>query len=270
MSGKPAPHKTRKKTEAADWKQRGKHVYRYHPPSADHPLLKSAPRAVRLPVLPRSVDLRSLCLGIREQGKEAACGGFATAAFRETSHAAKTGTPLSDYLSPAYLYGWTRINDATFPNDSGASLASEFSVLQNRGVCPESYLPYTTNPAEGPNPVADSAAWRFRIAEALQVNWHDPQAVKSPLASQKTVAIGFIVYKSFETPDSRGIVPIPNTTSEELLGGHGVLVCGYDDYISCWIVRNQWRQDWGDAGYCYMPYGYESLWTEAWTAEPTA
>ena len=251
------------------WKRRGKHTYRYHPPRADHPMLKLAPHATKLAQVPTSVDLRNLCRAIRDQGSEGACSGFATAAFRETSHAAKTGSLLSFYLAPAYLYGWTRIDDGTFPQDSGASLASEFQELQNRGVCPESYLPYTTDPDEGPNPVADTAAQPFRIGEPVQVDWQDPQTMKSVLGSQQTIAIGFSVYESFEQTGPNGVVAVPNQ-GEELLGGHAVLVCGYNDANSIWIIRNQWGQNWGDAGYCYMPYGYESIWMEAWTAVPTA
>ena len=246
-----------------------KHTYRYHPPRADHPLLRSAPKSLKLAEVPESVDLRNRCLMIRDQGQEGACSGFATAAFREASYAVKTGSLLSFYLSPAYLYGWTRIDDGTFPKDSGASLASEFSELQNRGVCPESYLPYTTDASEGPNPVADTAAQPFRILQGTQVDWHDPQSLKSVLASEQTIAIGFSVYDSFENPDTNGVVPIPNTSSENMLGGHAVLVCGYDDATSWWIIRNHWGQSWGAGGYCYMPYGYESVWTEAWTAIPT-
>jgi C1A family cysteine protease len=89
------------------------------------------------------------------------------------------------------------------------------------------------------------------------------------LASRQTIAIGFYVYKSFETPNPQGVVPMPNKAAEKLLGGHGVLICGYDDDRSVWIVRNQWGEQWGDHGYCYMPYGYESIWMEAWTAVPT-
>jgi hypothetical protein len=251
------------------WKQTGQHIYRYHPPRADHPMLNSPQQTLQLSAVPKSIDLRKLCAPIRAQGKEEACSGFATAAFRETSYVAKTGVLLPYYLSPAYLYGWTRINDGTFPNDSGASLAGEFGVLQQRGVCPESYLPYDTDPEEGPNPVADTAAQPFRIVQPVQINWKVPAIVKSTLASQQTIAIGFSVYPSFENPDQRGVVPMPNQTKEKLLGGHGVLVCGYDDVNSWWIIRNQWGEDWGDHGYCYMPYGYESLWMEAWTAMPT-
>jgi C1A family cysteine protease len=251
------------------WKETGQHIYRYHPPRADHPLLQSARQADQFAAVPKSVDLRQLCTPIRDQGKEESCSGFATAAFRETSYVAKTGVLLPYYLSPAYLYAWTRMNDGTFPTDSGASLAGEFAVLQQRGVCPEGYLPYNTDPAEGPNPVADTAAQPFRIVEPLQVNWKIPQAVKSVLARRQTVAIGFSVYASFENPDKHGVVPMPKKNTEKLLGGHGVLVCGYDDANSFWIIRNQWGEDWGDKGYCYMPYGYESFWMEAWTAVPT-
>jgi C1A family cysteine protease len=251
------------------WKRRGKHTYRYHPPRADHPLLKSAPTATKLAEVPTLVDLRNRCGTIRNQGSEGACSGFAAAAFRETSYAAKTGALLSFYLAPAYLYGWTRIDDGTFPQDSGASLASEFVELQNRGVCPEIDLPYTTDPSEGPNPVADTAALPFRIQQPLQVDWKDPQALKSVLASEQTIAIGFTVYESFEQVGANGVVPMPNA-NENLLGGHAVLVCGYNDEQRCWIVRNSWGQSWGDKGYCYMPYGYELFWTEAWTGMPTA
>jgi hypothetical protein len=160
------------------WTKTGQHVYRYHP------LLRSAQPAVQLATVPKSVDLRNLCPPMRAQGKEEACSGFATAAFREASYVAKTGVLLPDYLSPAYLYGWTRINDGTFPNDSGASLAGEFTVLQQRGVCPESYLPYDTDPTEGPNPVADTTAHPFRIVQPIQVDWRVPAVVKSVLANQ--------------------------------------------------------------------------------------
>lgn len=41
-----------------------------------------------------------------------------------------------------------------------------------------------------------------------------------------------------------------------MLGGHAVLAVGYDDTASQFIVRNSWGADWGDRGYCRMPYDY--------------
>jgi C1A family cysteine protease len=67
---------------------------------------------------------------------------------------------------------------------------------------------------------------------------------------------GFSVYDSFESQEvSRtGIVPLPRD-SESFLGGHAVLAVGYDQIKRHFIVRNSWGE-WGDKGYCYMPFSY--------------
>lgn len=250
-----------------------KHTYKYHPPRADHPLLKlakKAPTPAKTVKLAPMVDLRKYCLPIRDQGQEGACSGFSTAAFREASHAVAAGALLTDYLSPAYLYARTRIEDGTFPQDSGASIADEFLILQNFGVCPEAVLAYTADPSEGPTSAADVSAVPYRFPDPLQVNFNAAQAIKAALVANQTITIGFTVYESFENTGSDGAVPMPNTATEKILGGHGVLVCGYDDTKKWWIVRNQWGADWGDQGYCYMPYGYEAYWNEAWTGEAEA
>ncbi len=251
----------------------GKRAYRYHPPRADHPLLRSAPLAAKAAdpgALPDHVDLRSFCLPIRDQGQEGACSGFATAAFREAGHAAAAGRLLPDYLAPAYLYAHTRLAEGTFPSDSGASLAEEFDALQNHGVCPEAFFPFGTPATQAPPPPADVAALPFRIAQAIRVDCQDPNAIKCVLAARQTIAVGFMVYESFEHPGPKGLLSLPGTATEGLLGGHAVLLCGYDDANSWWIVRNQWGASWAAAGYCFMPYGYQALWTEAWTGVPHA
>ena len=45
-------------------------------------------------------------------------------------------------------------------------------------------------------------------------------------------------------------------SNEDCLGGHAVMVCGYDDTAQHWIVRNSWGSHWGDNGYFYLPYPY--------------
>lgn len=35
-----------------------------------------------------------------------------------------------------------------------------------------------------------------------------------------------------------------------------MLIVGYSDAEARFIVRNSWGTDWGDRGYCYIPYDY--------------
>lgn len=49
---------------------------------------------------------------------------------------------------------------------------------------------------------------------------------------------------------------------------HDVSIAGWDDNyqssgIGCWLVKNQWGADWGDHGYCWIPYGKWSIGTSA-------
>ena len=53
------------------------------------------------------------------------------------------------------------------------------------------------------------------------------------------------------------MVPYP-APNEELLGGHAILVVGYDDSIQRFICQNSWGISWGDKGFFYMPYSYFS------------
>jgi hypothetical protein len=50
---------------------------------------------------------------------------------------------------------------------------------------------------------------------------------------------------------------------EELLGGHALCIVGYiKEGI---IIRNSWGTDWGQEGYCIMPYADFGVQYEIWT-----
>jgi C1A family cysteine protease len=247
--------------------------YKYRPPATNNAFLATAAMApvVGAAALPSMVDLRPGCLAIRDQGQEGACSGFSTAAFRELSHEASVGSALAGYLAPAYLYAHARMIEGSFPSDNGASVTDEFAVLTNYGVCPESYLPYTADPSEAPTPASDVAASVFRTIGPLKVDWTNLISIKTALAASQAVTIAFSVFSSFEAGGVNGLLTIPNQAAEQNLGGHAVLVVGFDDGPGkqYWIVRNSWGTTWGDAGYCYMPYGYEvATWFDAWTSTP--
>ena len=66
------------------------------------------------------------------------------------------------------------------------------------------------------------------------------------------------MYESFESTSTDGIVVMPDTTNESVLGGHALLVVGYPVMTGqlYLIVRNSWGATWGDHGYCYIPMDY--------------
>jgi C1A family cysteine protease len=76
------------------------------------------------------------------------------------------------------------------------------------------------------------------------------------LASGYPVVVGFLVYSSFMSNAvvRTGMMRYPNVRTEPLLGGHAVLLVGYDNRTRRFIARNSWGSRWGDRGYFYMPY----------------
>jgi C1A family cysteine protease len=51
-----------------------------------------------------------------------------------------------------------------------------------------------------------------------------------------------------------GNMPYPNTRRERFLGGHAVMLVGYNKNKNVFIARNSWGKVWGDKGYFYMPF----------------
>ena len=97
--------------------------------------------------------------------------------------------------------------------------------------------------------------------------------MKEVLADGLPIVIGFVVYQSFESDavTNTGVVPMPGH-HEKKLGGHCVVVVGYDDSQSRFILRNSWGTGWGMQGYFTMPYAYLTnprLSSDFWMATQT-
>jgi C1A family cysteine protease len=142
--------------------------------------------------------------------------------------------------------------------DSGAYIRDGMKVLQKQGVCPEGDFPYViTHFRDQPSPTAESDASRYTISDYHRIP--DLDALKAALAEGLPVVIGMAVYESFESPEvaQTGKVPVPKKTRERILGGHALLAVGYQNRgvsSGAVIVRNSWGEQWGDQGYCYIPY----------------
>jgi C1A family cysteine protease len=172
--------------------------------------------------------------------------------------------------SRLYLYYYSRYFDYQQGDnrpsiDDGTTLEQGVNVLRRKGVCDESLYPYRTHlHGRQPPTYLNKNAITNRVLRYSFVR-QNMDAMKACLNSGYPFVFGFLVYSSFENPsvDKTGIIPIPNTSTESLLGGHAVIAVGYDDSKQLIKFANSWGRGWGENGYGYIPYSY--ILNPSWT-----
>jgi len=223
--------------------------------------------------LPSSVDLsRSADMPpIYDQGQLGSCTGNAiSGAVDYDNHKIKGA-----FLTPSrlWVYYQERMIEGTVSQDSGAQIRDGMKAVAQLGVCPEADWPYDiTTFAQTPPQKDYTDALKDRVL-TYQAVTQDLFALKSVLATRLPIVFGFTVYESFESQAvaTSGIVPMP-APSEKVVGGHAVVLVGYDDSVDRFRVRNSWGTGWGQNGYFDMPYLYVtsgSLASDFWVAQQT-
>lgn len=201
---------------------------------------------------PSRVDLRSWCTPIEDQGSLGSCTGQAIAGGIEYLN--KRGGKPTD-VSRLFIYYYERALMGTIGYDSGAYLRDGIKVVAKNGapleqLWPYNILRYTVQPSG--TAISDGLRRTVTLYERI-TNF---TGCINALANGFPINIGFLVYSSFMTNAvaTTGMMPYPNVRRERLLGGHAVLLVGYDNTTSRFIARNSWGSTWGDRGYFYMPY----------------
>jgi C1A family cysteine protease len=219
------------------------------------------------------VDLRDKCPNIYDQGKLGSCTANSLA-FCYHFDELKQNESNPFVPSRLFIYYNERAIEGHTSSDTGAEIHDGIKVINTIGVCPENIWPYDISKfATKPDDGCFDEAKNHRSIDQNALN-QDLDQLKACLISGYPVAFGFVVYESFESEqvDSTGTVPMPNTASEKILGGHAVAIVGFDDNKKVFIVRNSWGDTWGDKGYFYMPYEYvlnKDLANDFWTIKKT-
>ena len=204
--------------------------------------------------LPASIDLRSKCSPIEDQGQLGSCTGNAIAGLIEYLDR-KNNKSLD--VSRLFIYYQERLLEGTVNYDAGAYIRDGIKAVNQYGAPLESLWPYLISRfATRPSSAAYTDAAK-RKAGAYQKITTKTAGIKTALNQGYPVVIGFDVYASFEgqANTKTGMMPYPQA-NEQLLGGHAVAVVGYNDALNGGrlICRNSWGTSWGDHGYFYMPY----------------
>jgi C1A family cysteine protease len=229
-----------------------KRKYGWVPDIPDHrDLTYSAPHALPLP---EKVDLRPFMPGVYDQGELGSCTANAISAILEYCEIRQKKAAVEP-PSRLFIYYNERELESSIPYDAGAQIRDGIKTLSLFGFCPERIWPYAISRFAERPPEAAYASARKEIVDSYARVPQNSRGLRSCLAEAHPVVFGFSVFSSFETPEvaRTGIMPVPKR-GEELLGGHAVLIVGYDDREGMYIVRNSWGAGFGQGGYFKMPY----------------
>lgn len=205
--------------------------------------------------LPAHMDLMVKCPPVYDQLQLGSCTANAMGGCHEFD-LLKQGIP-GFRPSRLFLYYATRAYEGTTAYDAGGTIRDSAKAVSHLGVPDERLWPYdigrfTVRP---PKSVYRAAINHRAIQYERVPQTHDD--LRRVLASGLPIAFGFSVYDSFESDAvaATGLVPMPEDR-ESMVGGHAVMLVGYDDLTKRYYVRNSWGTGWGLRGYCTMPYAY--------------
>ena len=213
--------------------------------------------AVKFGRLPGKVDLRPILTPIEDQGEIRSCVASAVASAYEAW--VRKAHKQEEPVSRLFIYYNARWRDGMQDEDEGSAIQLAMESLCKFGACSEAMWPSDPHLAlKKPGASAYEAGAPYRIADIARVPLK-LEAWRQALAEGKPIVFGCELFETFDDCSRRGgVVPMPEPGAIAHAGhsGHAMCAVGYSDSEKIFIVRNSWSGEWGDGGYCYMPYAY--------------
>ncbi len=202
------------------------------------------------------LDLRARQSPIKDQGGRNTCVAFAMTAGHEMLR------DDGEDLSEEFLHWAAKQPVGSGASAKGTTLAAAANALANLGQPLEYLWPYDDTRNEQAAtyhpPAGVHAAAASRCLHGGHVLPPIPAALRHALDQGLAVLLGVQLFATWYGPLDDGRIALP-TKRASVLGGHAVLLVGYDgdagasDYF---IIRNSWGADWGEGGYAYLPDAY--------------
>lgn len=223
---------------------------------------KPAPKAKKRAVssrnqLPQKVDLRKFLTRVEDQLGNSCVANACAGAYE---YLAKRDLGQDTDVSRLFVYYNARLFDESeYIEDDGTTIQSAINGLKEYGACFESLWPNSDEYInEEPPEEAYSNASQFVIEEEEYLD-SNLELWKQTLADGHPIIFSLNTFESFDNCGSnKGRVTLPRRGERlrETHGWHAMLCVGYSEPDQFFIVRNSWGPQWGDKGYCYIPYTY--------------
>ncbi|MBN2089358.1 C1 family peptidase [candidate division KSB1 bacterium] len=211
------------------------------------------------------VDYSKETSDVEDQGDYGSCIGWATTDLREWMYQKSTnGKQIK--LSVRFLWMAAKETDQyeinSFVSNAGTSLKTAFQVLKKYGVPEEKFYRYDQDliaftSLKQKRDFFYNAA-QFRIFNYYQLTTNEVRKLHLTKVGPFVASVPMDMRWLDVGPD--GILADENGSED--LGGHAVLVVGYDDNKQRFKFKNSWGKAWGAKGFGYFSYTYaeKNIW----------
>lgn len=195
-----------------------------------------------------------LVTSVQDQGALGSCTGQAFAKALEIIDG--TGREFS----PLGLYYNNRMfSNLPLDQDTGAYMEESVKSLTVMGAGSEAFWPYDITKFATKPP----AVWRQQALDHRVESWYRTGTVEQARAA---LSNGYPIVAAFEVPPGFSTTGRTGEWVDEggsALGGHAVVIVGYDDQVNRFLVCNSWGETWGTHhpkytdmgdGYFWLPY----------------
>jgi len=158
-------------------------------------------------------------------------------------------------ISRLFLYYHVRKIYDELSDDNGSRIIDCLKILKNKGVPPEFTHQYHEKFLyQEPSQLSNKLSKYCKLLGFAEIDRSD---IKKNLLLDYPVLCGIKIFNNFNNGDTirTGYVK-PISDDNDLIGGHSIIIVGYDDNKQNYIFLNSWGKTWGDNGFGYIPYNY--------------
>lgn len=254
------------KSQSRDMTMEERLSYLLHPPKLERmKKRRHTHKSIKIGDVPIP-SIYSLYEKVREvydQGPTQSCTACAIcAAFSLMNEKDKSFSP-----SRYYIYARERQMESEFISsntliDDGAYESDGLLWAESYGICSETIWP-SIDINKVPPTSCDIDACRHRIRGLISIPI-DIDSMRRTISSGRPILAAIYLYLSLSSSDisTTGIMPLP-TPDDIVVGGHEVLIVGYEHDHQRFVVLNSWSKNWGvqpqgasTRGYFYLSYDY--------------
>ena len=230
-------------------------------------LLKSFRRKVD-PELPKLASVKQYDSPVNDQGETGVCTADALSSLLENLQKRAFGkytdaSRLFTYWVTRWMMGPEYVNV-----DSGAYNRTAIKSVLKCGLLSEETWPYDQSTFARPPTIdmfMNTEPYRALDYARVDTTYGDEcvNRMKKFIASGFPLYTGFVVYDNiWDITKSDDVLKYPKRNKDKAIGGHAVMVSGYDDEVETNIgsgvfeIKNSWGEGFGNGGYFKMPYEY--------------